>query len=93
MNPEYREKLLAVLAKLDELVTEADAIPAAPGDAEIYAWMENSRKQLVRNARERRSEARSAGAVEWRLKPTFVQHSVCAAVEALNMLGSFSTSA
>jgi hypothetical protein len=43
MHPEYREKLLAVLAKLDQLVTDADAILAGPGDAEIYAWMEYPR--------------------------------------------------
>jgi hypothetical protein len=47
MTAEYREKLLAVLAHLDQLVTDADAILAGPGDAEIYAWVEDIREQLV----------------------------------------------
>jgi hypothetical protein len=47
MNPEYREKLLAVLAKLDQLVTDADSVLAGPGDVEIYASMEDIREHLV----------------------------------------------
>jgi hypothetical protein len=47
MNPEYREKLLAVFAKLDQLVMDADAILAGPRDAEIYAWMEDIGEHLV----------------------------------------------
>ncbi len=47
MHPEYREKLLAVLAKLDQLDSEADAVLAGPGDAEIYAWMEDVREHMV----------------------------------------------
>jgi len=46
MNAEYREKLLTVLAKLDQLVTDADVL-AGPEDVEIYAWMDDIRKQLV----------------------------------------------
>jgi hypothetical protein len=44
---EYREKLLAVLAKLVQLVTDADDVLEGSGDAEIYAWMEDIREQLV----------------------------------------------
>jgi hypothetical protein len=47
MHSDYREKLLAVLAKLDQLVSDADAVLVGPGDAEIYAWMEDIREQLV----------------------------------------------
>jgi hypothetical protein len=47
MNPEYRQKLLAVLAQLDQLVTDANAVLADPGDAGIYARMEDIREQLV----------------------------------------------
>ncbi len=47
MNNGYRERLLAVLAKLDRLVTAADALLAGPGDAEIYAWVEDIREHLV----------------------------------------------
>jgi hypothetical protein len=44
---EYRKALLSVLARLDQLVTEADAILAAPGDAEIYAMAEDMREGFV----------------------------------------------
>lgn len=44
MHPQYREKLPAVLAKLDQFVTDADAVLAGPDDAEIYAWMEDIRE-------------------------------------------------
>jgi hypothetical protein len=47
MNPEYREQLLAVLAKLDQLITDADEVLAGPGDADIFARMEDIREQLV----------------------------------------------
>jgi hypothetical protein len=47
MNAEYRQKLLAVLAHLDQLVTDADAALADPGDAGIYAQLEDIREQLV----------------------------------------------
>jgi hypothetical protein len=46
-NPEYREKLLGVLARLDQLVTDADVVLTGPGDAEIYARMEDIRKHVV----------------------------------------------
>ena len=47
MNPEYRKTLLAVLARLDQLQTEAEAILAEPGDAEIAAWAEELREMHV----------------------------------------------
>jgi hypothetical protein len=47
MNPEYREKLLGALAKLGQLVSDADAVLAGPGDVEFYAWLEDIREQLV----------------------------------------------
>jgi hypothetical protein len=47
MNLEYREKLLAVLARLDQLVTDADTVLAGPGGVEIYAWLEDIREQRV----------------------------------------------
>ena len=45
MNPEYRQQLLAVLARLDQLATDAEAILAGPGDAEIYAMAEELRER------------------------------------------------
>ena len=47
MNLEYRQKLLAVLAHLDELQAEAEFILADPGDAEIAAWAEELRETHV----------------------------------------------
>ena len=47
MNAEYRQRLLAVLAHLDQLVTDADAVLTDPGDADIYARVEDIREQLV----------------------------------------------
>jgi hypothetical protein len=44
---EYRKDLLTVLARLDQLITDADAVLAGPGDVEIYARMEDTREQLV----------------------------------------------
>jgi hypothetical protein len=38
---------MANLARLDRMVTEADAILAGPGDAEIYAWAEELRELHV----------------------------------------------
>jgi hypothetical protein len=47
MNPEYRQKLLAVQSQLDQLVTDADNVLVDTGDAGIYARMEDIREELV----------------------------------------------
>ena len=47
MNPEYRNALLAVLAHMDQLQADAEAILAKPGDAEIAAWAEELREMHV----------------------------------------------
>ena len=47
MNAKYRKALLAVLARLDQLQAEAEAILANPGDAEIAAWAEDLREMHV----------------------------------------------
>ena len=47
MKPEYRQKLLAVLAHLDQLTTDADIILADPGDVENAALAEELRELLV----------------------------------------------
>jgi hypothetical protein len=44
---EYRRKLLAVLAKLDQLQAEAETILADPGDAETGAMVEELREMHV----------------------------------------------
>jgi hypothetical protein len=47
MHAEYREKLLGVLAHLDQIVTEADAVLRDAADTDIYARMENVREERV----------------------------------------------
>jgi hypothetical protein len=51
MTPErarkYRLELLAALDHLDQLVTEADAVLADPGDTDDHPLVGNLRKQLT----------------------------------------------
>jgi hypothetical protein len=44
--PKYRLQLLAVLAHLDQLVSDADASLADPADADDHPLVQNVRKQL-----------------------------------------------
>jgi len=46
-TPEYRSKLLAILAKLDQMETESRSILAEPGDAELGAWAEELHEMHV----------------------------------------------
>ena len=47
MRTDYCSKLLMILARLDQFTAEADAILAAPGDADIGARAEALREFLV----------------------------------------------
>jgi hypothetical protein len=47
MNAEYRKALLALLCRLDQMTTDADAILANPVDTEILPWAEELRELLV----------------------------------------------
>jgi len=47
MQADYRKSLLGVLARLDQLSTESDAILADPGDVENGAMAEELRELLV----------------------------------------------
>jgi hypothetical protein len=47
MNPDYRTKLLAILAKLDQIQRDADNILANPIDAENGAMAEELRELIV----------------------------------------------
>jgi hypothetical protein len=44
---EYRETLLNVLARLDQMLCEADAILVGPGDSELYMMAEDMREWVV----------------------------------------------
>ena len=52
MNTDYRKALLAVLARLDQLSADAEAILAEPGDVENGAMAEELR-ELVADMRAR----------------------------------------
>lgn len=47
MNATYRQQLLGILARLDQLTTEADAILAAPADEDVGVMAEDLREFLV----------------------------------------------
>ncbi len=47
MSTTYRSRLLAILARLDQLATEADAILAEPADVELGCMAEELRELLV----------------------------------------------
>jgi hypothetical protein len=47
MNAEYRQSLLNISSKLDQMLAEADAILAGPGDAELYCMTEDMREWIV----------------------------------------------
>ena len=46
-EPSLPLALLAILSRLDQLTTEAEAILAGPGDVEIGVWAEELREHLV----------------------------------------------
>jgi hypothetical protein len=45
VNAEYRQSLLNILARLDQMLTETDAILVEPGDAELGAMAEAMRER------------------------------------------------
>ena len=47
MNAEYRQALVAISANLDQMLAEADAILARPGDGEIHCMAEDLRDWVV----------------------------------------------
>jgi hypothetical protein len=47
MHPDYRQRLLSILARLDQLSTEADAILREPGDTELLPMAEELRELAV----------------------------------------------
>ena len=47
MHPEYRQALLNVSARLDQMLAEADAILTGPGDAELHTMAEDMREWVV----------------------------------------------
>jgi hypothetical protein len=47
MHPDYRQALLSLLSRLDQLSTEADAILREPGDTELLPMAEELRELVV----------------------------------------------
>lgn len=47
MNATYRQQLLSILSRLDQLEAGADAIIAEPADVEIGVMAEELREQIV----------------------------------------------
>jgi hypothetical protein len=47
VNAEYRQSLLNISARLDQMLAEASAILAGPGDSELYMMAEDLREWVV----------------------------------------------
>jgi hypothetical protein len=47
MDPDYRQALLNISARLDQMLAETDAILAGPGDSELYMMAEDMREWVI----------------------------------------------